>query len=111
GMARTLLSTNNGPYADAQHLTFSSGALGLYARNEATLAIDLAGYTNVVLRFWAKEFKDSPDGPPSAPFIESADFDGVAISVDGYTWYEAAGLRRLRQDYSEVVVAFDQTVA
>ncbi|HZO57548.1 MAG TPA: M36 family metallopeptidase, partial [Bryobacteraceae bacterium] len=111
GLARTLLSTNDGPFEGAQHLTFASGGVGLYARNEATLAIDLAGYTNVTLRFWAREFKDRPDGPPPAPFFQSADFDGVAISVDGYAWYEAAGLRRLREDYSEVIVALDETVA
>lgn len=111
GLARTLLSSDNGPFEGAQHLTFSSAVAGMYARNEATLAIDLAGYTNVVLRFWAKEFKDRPDGPPSAPFLESADFDGVAISMDGYRWYEAAGLRRLRADYSEVVVPLDETVS
>lgn len=111
GLARTLLSTNDQPHGGDRHLTFSSVGSGLYARNEATMAIDLDGYTNVVLRFWAREFNDEPDGPPSAPFLESADFDGVAISVDGYTWYEAGGLRRLREDYSEVVVPLDQTVA
>ncbi|HKQ39844.1 MAG TPA: M36 family metallopeptidase, partial [Verrucomicrobiae bacterium] len=111
GLARTLLLSDRGPYAGAQHLTFSTGANGIYARNEATIAMDLAGYTNVVLRFWAKEFNDKADGPPSAPFLESADFDGVAISADGYRWYEAAGLRRLRADYSEVVVPLDDTLA
>ena len=111
GLARTLLSTNEGPYSGMQHLLFSTAAGGWYGRNEATLALDLAGYTNVVVRFWAREFKDRPDGPPAAPFFDSADFDGVAISLDGRSWYEAAGLRRLREDYSEVTVQLDETLA
>lgn len=111
GLTRTLLTTNNGPHGGDRHLTLASGAVGIYARNEATLAIDLAGYTNVVVRFWAKEFNDEPQGPPAAPFFDSADFDGVAISVDGHTWYEAEGLRRLRPDYSRIAVDLDRTLA
>ncbi len=111
GLSRVDVTPNNAPHAGAYHLAFQSGAPGYYARNEATLGIDLAGYTNVVLRFWAREFKDEPDGPPASPFIDGADFDGVAISADGFQWYEAQGLRRLRDAYAEVVVDLDAAIA
>src|SRR5262249_31133547 len=66
--------------------------------------------TNVVLRFWAKEFNEEPDGPPPIPFTDAANFDGVAISADGVTWYEVQGLRTLGEFYSDVVVDLDAAI-
>ncbi|GAA5121003.1 hypothetical protein JIN84_00135 [Luteolibacter yonseiensis] len=63
------------------------------ARTELTLPLDLTGHTGVVLDFWAKRFDSTDDGPPSAPFTEGADFDGVAMSADGNHWYEIQPLR------------------
>src|SRR5437899_3325473 len=88
-----------------------SGADGFPARNEVTLGIDLAGYTNVMLQFWAKSFNDAPDGPPPAPFLDGADFDGVAISEDGVRWFEAQGLRTLSDTYAEFVMDLDSAIA
>lgn len=73
-------------------------------RNELTLTIDLAGQTNVELNFWARSDGDTPDGPPAIPFVDSADFDGVAISVDGELWYEVQDLRNLTTAWQEYTV-------
>ncbi len=72
-----------------------------YSRNELTLGIDLAGYQNIALTFWAKEFNDYPDGPPPIPFTDGANFDGVAISEDGITWYEVQSLRELGSSWQQ----------
>lgn len=93
------------------HLTMDNTGNGVNSRNEVTLGIDLAGYSNVVLRFWAKQFGDEPDGPPPAPFIGGADFDGVAISADGTQWYEVQSLRGLPGNYSEFRVDLDDAIA
>ena len=95
----------------ANHLTMDNTGNGINSRNEVTLGIDLAGYTNVVLKFWAKQFGDEPDGPPRAPFVGGADFDGVAVSADGVRWYEIQSLRALPGSYSEVRVDLDEAIA
>ncbi len=69
-----------------------------YARNAVTLTFDLSSHENVRLAFEAKEFGDEPHAPPPGPFGDDADFDGVAISVDGVDWYEIQDLRSLRSD-------------
>jgi len=65
----------------------------------------------VVLRYWAKQFGEEPDGPPPNPFIDSANFDGVAISQDGISWYEVQGLRDLGTTNSERIVDLDAAIA
>ena len=69
-----------------------------YARNTVTLTCDLLQYSQVRLSFEAMEFGDEPHAPPSNPFTGDADFDGVAVSADGVTWYEIQDLRNLRSD-------------
>src|SRR6185503_2553725 len=93
------------------HLTLDNTGNGINSRNEVTLGIDLAGYTNVVLRFWGKQFGDEPDGPPPTPFVGGADFDGVAISANGIEWYEVQGLRGLFGNYAEFRVDLDEAIA
>ena len=109
GHVAQVTSLNN-PHGGSNHLTLDSVG-GIKARNELTLGIDLAGYTNVVLRFWAKSFGDEPDGPPPNPFHDAADFDGVAISEDGVTWYEVQSLRSVPSTYTQFVVDLDAAVA
>ncbi len=111
GDFRSQVTTNDGPHGGRFHLTMDSKGSGNYARNEVTLGVDLGGYTNVMLRFWAKQFNDEPDGPPPSPFIDGADFDGVAISQDGVAWHEAQGLRDLQATNTEWVVDLDATIA
>jgi len=102
---RTRTTTNFTPHAGNYHLTMDNGAGNTLSRNETTLGINLAGYTNVVLTFWAKSFGDEPHGPPAAPFTGSADFDGVAISTNGTTWWEIQSLRNLTPNvWTQLVV-------
>src|SRR5262249_37841603 len=111
GLPRVKVTTDNDPHGGSHHVTLASGAEGVVTRNELTLALDLAGYTNVVLRFWAKEFNEAPDGPPPIPFTDAATFDGEAISADGVEWYEVQGLRTLGEFYSDIVVDLDAALA
>ena len=69
-----------------------------YARNAVTFVFDLSGYENVHPAFEAMEFGDELHAPPPNPFTGDADFDGVAVSTDGVTWYEIEDLRHLRSD-------------
>ncbi len=95
--------TSDGPGID---LTNLSGSISIrmadpvedfkYARNTVTFTCDLSQYSQVRLSFEAKEYGDEPHAPPSNPFTGEADFDGVAISGDGVTWYEIQDLRHLR---------------
>ena len=107
---RVQVTEQNGPRG-SRHLTFDNTGNGMNSRNEATLGLDLAGYTNVVLKFWARQFGDEPDGPPPTPFVGGADFDGVAISEDGIRWYEVQSMRALPGAYSELRVDLDEAVA
>ncbi|MBI3868071.1 MAG: M36 family metallopeptidase [Verrucomicrobia bacterium] len=108
---RVQITSLGGPHGGDTHLTFDSNSEGLPARNELTVGLDMRGWTNVVLRFWAKEFNDEPNPPPPSPFLDGADFDGVSISVDGSLWYEAQSLRELSSTNRELVVRLDETVA
>jgi hypothetical protein len=104
---RTQVTTANTPHLGTRHLTMDSSVDGTYSRNEATLTVNLAGRTGVVLSFWAKSFSEEPDGPPTIPFTGGADFDGVAISSNGTTWYEVQALRSLTSSYVQYTVNLD----
>ncbi len=106
GDFQTRVNPLNGPHAGNQHVTLDCAGRRR-SRNELTLGLDLGGYTNVVLKFWAKTFGDEPDGPPSRPFQVGADFDGVAISEDGVNWFEVQSLRQLPGSYAEFTVDLD----
>src|SRR5438552_3099165 len=113
GPYRGQITSGNTPHGGFYHYTMdcslSSGAS--FARNELTLGINLAGYTNVVLTFWVKSFGDEQHGPPPTPFSGGADFDGVAISQDGVHWYEVQGLRNLTTSYVRYIVNLDAAMA
>gem|GEM_PF-1796474 len=108
---RTQVTDLYTPHAGSYHLTMDRTPDGAFSRNEATLTVDLEGYTNVVLSFWAREYGDEPHGPPPSPFIDGANFDGVAISVDGVNWYEVAELRTLSGTYSQRTVDLDTAIS
>ena len=111
---RTERTTSWTPYMGSYHLTMDSDTDMSYSRNEMTLTIDLYNYEDVVLTFWMKEFGDENDGPPSSPFTGGADFDGVAISEDGTTWYEVQGLRDtdgISDFYTQFTVDLDSAIA
>lgn len=63
------------------------------ARHEVTLGLDVRGWTNLVLRYYAEVFDSTGNGPPTFPFTTSASFDGVAVSTNGVVWYEIDSLR------------------
>jgi hypothetical protein len=108
---RVELTSLGNPHSGNAHLLMDSDSDGLPARNEVTLGLNLSGWTNVVMKFWAREFSDEPNPPPVGPFRDGADFDGVAISVDGSWWVEVQGLRRLTGTNQEFVVSLDGPVA
>lgn len=108
---RVQLTSLGGPHSGAAHLVMDSFSDGLPARNEVSLGINLSGWTNVVLRFWAREFSDEPNPAPVGLFPDGADFDGVAISTNGVSWLEVQGLRRLTATNQEIVVQLDAPVA
>ena len=108
---RVQTTSLGGPHGGNRHLTFDSNSEGLPARNELTLGLDMRGWTNVVLDFWAKEFNDEPNPPPPSPFLDGADFDGVSISIDGSHWYEVQSLRQLSSTNRQLVVRLDNVVS
>jgi len=93
GTHRTIVTTANVPRTGSYHLVMDSNTDVSDARNEATLSVNLAGKSDVEFSFWMKESSDEDNGPPTSPFLNGDDFDGVAISADGVTWYEVQGLR------------------
>ena len=114
GTHRTIITTANGPRTGSRHMTMDSNTDGPYARNEATLTLNLAGKSDVELSFWMKESGDEDNGPPALPFIGGADFDGVAISTDGNTWYEVQGLRStngISSTYTQFKLNLDSAAA
>jgi hypothetical protein len=108
---RTQVTTANVPHGGNYHLTMDSSVDGSLSRNEATWTVNLAGRTGVQLRFWVKMFSDEPNGPPASPFTTGADFDGVAISANGTTWYEVQPLRTLVSTWTRYVVDLDAAIA
>ncbi len=110
--ARTVVMSEQSPHGGSGHLGMDDAVEDFnHERNELTLTVDLEGLSDVVLRFWAREFGDEAHGPPATPFSNNADFDGVAIGVDGVEWYEVQGLRDLSGTYQEIVVDLDAAIA
>ncbi|MHC4608432.1 MAG: hypothetical protein ACYTAF_16090, partial [Planctomycetota bacterium] len=107
---RTQVTDQNGPHGGAYHLTMDASTNGTMSRNELTLTVNLTGASDVVLRFFAREWSDEAH-TTSSPFTGGADFDGVAISEDGVTWYEVRSLTTLTDTYTEQVVYLDDHAA
>lgn len=110
---RVQISTNSGAYDGARHVYMDSGDFS-YALNELTLAVDLAGYEGVRLRFAHKRVGWEWDDPMSAVFVDHTYADGVAISADGMTWYRAHELRAsdtLTNEYRQFEVELDPLLA
>ena len=88
----------------------NSGSISL---NELMLTIDLAGWTNVMLQFMAKEFSDEAHPPPASPFTGSALFDGIAIRTSHLTtdWHVVQALTALSGEFQLMEVNLDTAVA
>jgi len=109
---RSQVTPGDIPYAGTYHMVMEDWmGDSVYSRNEVTLGVNLNNRTNVNLSFHAKELGDESHGPPSTPFVNGADFDGVAISVDRTNWYEVASLRGLSDTYSAISVDLDSVMA
>ncbi|MFO7609473.1 MAG: S8 family serine peptidase [Candidatus Krumholzibacteriia bacterium] len=79
---RILVTSANTPRAGSYHLTMDAVTNGTYATNQADLALDLSGQTQVDLSFWWKDFGD-----------ETHTQDGVYFSAnDGAGWVKVANL-------------------
>ena len=94
GQGRVQITTASVPNSGTYHAVMDTASAGPYALNELTLTIDLAGQSAVFLAFFAKDFGDEWS-PMPATFSGSVNADGVAISVDGNTWYRAFDLGAL----------------
>lgn len=103
---------NSPPYEGTYHLIMDDSVSdSTNARNELTLSIDMAGYENVVLSFQARGFGEESNPCPAIPYSGHADYDGVAISEDGDTWYEVQSLTSMAESYTEYVVDLDAAIA
>lgn len=106
---RTQVTSSFSPYEGGFHMTMDSTEG--FSRNEATLFVNLENQEDVILTFAAREYSDETHSPPPSPFQGGADFDGVAVSVDGENWYEVFALRGLSNSYQIYTVDLDQVMA
>ena len=79
---------------------------GLLARVELTLTLDLAGYENVQIAFDALA-RGVRITPPATPFTDGCDADGMAVSLDGTTWYPIQDFDDLPHDMASFVLDLD----
>ena len=108
---RGLVTSQHGPHAGNQHFTMDSTAGTSFSRTELTLTLDLTGLSDLELSFWAKEFSDELHSPPASPFVGGADFDGVAVSVDGTNWYAIMTYPSSFSSYQEFTIDLDAAIA
>ncbi len=99
---RVAISSSHAPHGGNYHLLLDETAA--YAGvQSATLHVDLAGQSNVVLDFWQRQF---------GSVYESRD-DRVQISADGQSWYELVALTGTNSQhvYQHHVIDLDAAVA
>ena len=111
GSGRIWLSTEYEPQGGSQHILMDSTSAN--ALNELVLIVDLSGQDNIMLSFWHKNFSDESHVMPEQ-FEEHDNSDGVALSIDGLTWYKIQGLdsdEGISTSYKEFQVDLDETFA
>ena len=105
--------TDGGSPRVAYHLisdcAFLDKEIGLAARVELTLTVDLAGHENVQIAFDALA-RGARLTPPLTPFTGGCDKDGMAVSVDGTTWYPVRDFNDLPHDMAPFVFDLDAAV-
>ncbi|TNF52348.1 M6 family metalloprotease domain-containing protein, partial [bacterium] len=111
GNGRVLLTLNHYPRGK-YHVVMDSAVDGSYSLNELILTLDLSGKTGVLLSFFTQEFGDENHSMP-ASFTGSGNYDGVAISEDGNTWYRVVdlGITMTNFQYSHFEVDLDAAIA
>lgn len=98
---RIRITPQHEPHTGGFHLLMDSSVGGsVLSRNSATVALDVSGWEELQLNFLAKGFGEDPHAPIWTPFENNADFDGVAISVDGRLWHEIVPLRPLASTWT-----------
>lgn len=83
--------------------------IGFSERIELTLTLDLAGYENVQIAFDALS-RGARITPPTVPFTDGCAADGMAVSLDGTTWYPVRGFDDLPHDMASFVFDLDAAV-
>jgi Zn-dependent metalloprotease len=106
GIGQIQLTGDYGTDSGSVALVMAVDASGTYNLNEAVLTLDLSTATQPVLNFAHTQFGDETDNLP-ASFTGSADGDGVAISVDGTTWYTILDAPTTPADGQWVDVSYD----
>jgi hypothetical protein len=109
GPGRVYVSDAFGPVG-SYHVILDSGASSTFALNELTLAIDLLGASNVLLRYDWIDLGDENHSLP-ATWTGSEDGDGVAVSADGIEWHLIADLTDGSATYQTITLDLDQLVA
>ncbi len=98
GSGLTQVVATNSPATGLYQLVlgqnFGYGTTGFYQSglNEAIVHINAAGKTGVLFSFNEKEFSNETDDAMPASFSGHGNYDGVALSVDGTTWYRIVSL-------------------
>ena len=113
GQGRIQVTSANGPYAGAYHLTMDDYySASSYSSNEAELTLNLAGQSGVELSFYQREWYDEDDILPTR-WTGHAAGDGVAISANGSAWYRVLSLAggNSINAWQEHVVDLDAAIA
>ena len=90
GGGRIQVTTTNSPGGN-YHLTLDNSLPQVNSLNEVILNLDSTNYSDIQLSFDQKEFDDNDHIMPNS-FTGSVNADGVALSVDGNTWYRLISL-------------------
>jgi M6 family metalloprotease-like protein len=107
-----LVTRNNYPKGGKYHVTLDSAVSGMWSLNELVLTLDLYGKTGAILSFFQMEVGDENHSMPVS-FTGSGNYDGVAISADGNTWYRVVdlGITRPNFEYALFEVDLDAAIA
>jgi hypothetical protein len=95
GAGRTIVTSANSPATGTKHLLLDSSispTIGVAGVDEVVLHVNATPAGTKTLSFREREFGTEADEPMPATFTGSQNFDGVALSVDGNTWYRIVSL-------------------
>jgi hypothetical protein len=101
---RIRITSDLGPNLGDKHIVMDDLVANTsQSLNELILTVDLENQPNPTLTFHHKEFFDS-DQPLPGTFQNSFNGDGVAISVDGVTWFGLANITNVnsQQIYNRI---------
>lgn len=111
GTSRAILTADYEPQEGLQHFVMDSSEFGSDALNELNLTINLEHQSNMVLKWWVKEFDDESQLAPLAPYLDHFNYDGLAISTAGILWYPVLRYPEFYTEYTEFTVDLDAAIA